>query len=91
MNYLSKKYMLSSNKRTYFEEPQPYQFKVIEHANVPSHIERPNYVLNPKHDYDKKRFAKHNSKEEINNHRESCQITAKVSKKIEDLSHSNVS
>lgn len=89
--YFSKRKFISSSKnKPYFKEPQPYKFEVLGNGIVPLNIERPNYIVDPKHDYEKKKFAIHRNKKEIDKHRESCQITAKVLKRIEDLSLSNV-
>ena len=79
-----------SAKQSYFKEPQPFKLNVLKPGIVPKEIQRPNYMLNKDHNYDVQAVAMHKNKEEIDNHRASCRITAKVLKRIEELSNTNV-
>ena len=73
------------NKK-FFKEPQPYHFYVLDHGVIPDNIQRPNYVLEENFDYYNKQVAIHKTQKDIDNHRKSAQITAKVLKHIEDMS-----
>ena len=75
-----------NNKKNFFEEPQPYKFDVLNHHEIPEHIQRPNYVINQNFDYYNKKFSIHKTEQDIENHRKSSKITAKILKHIEDMS-----
>lgn len=87
--YFSRNYFFS--KKKYFAKDLPFEYKVLNHHKIPDTIEKPAYAKIENYNYpESSDIAIHKTQTDIDNHRKSCQITAKVLSNIEELSKLDV-